>query len=84
MPAQLSKELSDALLASGTDAIEVVDPQTQRVYVICDAELHRNAKRILDREAIHDGIQQMRNGDTQPLDAAFDEMRSRLGLESPQ
>jgi len=80
MTPQLSKELSDALLASDAEELEVVDPQTQRLYVICDPGMHQQARRVLDREAILAGIQQMENGETQPVDEAFEEMRIRLGF----
>jgi hypothetical protein len=80
MTPQLSKELSDALQASEAEELEVMDPQTQRLYVICDPGMHQQAKRVLDREAIRAGIQQMENGETQPVDEAFEEMRVRLGF----
>lgn len=82
MIAKLSKELSDALQANGTEELEVVDPQTQRVYVICDVAVHQQAKRVLDRDAIREGIVQMESGMTQPIDEAFEEMRIRLGFKS--
>ncbi len=84
MTPRLSKELLDALRASGAEELEVVDPTTQRLYVICDAEIHQQAKRVLDREAIRIGIQQMESGEGQPLDEAFEEMRSKLGFESKE
>jgi len=83
MPAQqLPKELSDALLANGTGELEVIDPQTQRTYVICDVSLHRNAKRVLDLEAIREGVHQVESGDTESLEISFEQMRDRLGFES--
>ena len=84
MTPQLSKELSDALQASGAEELEVVDPNTQRLYVICDAGIHQQAKRVLDREAIRVGIQQMENGEGQPLDEAFEKMRTKLGFQRKQ
>lgn len=84
MTAKLSQELSAALHASGNDQLEVVDPQTQRVYVICDRGMHQHVKRVLDREAIAEGIQQVENGETQPLDEAFEEMRIELGFDKQQ
>ena len=84
MATKLSKELSDALQASGAEELEVVDPTTQRLYVICDAEIHQQAKQVLDRESIRVGIQQMENGEGQPLDEAFEEMRTDLGFQPKQ
>ncbi len=84
MAAKLSNELSDSLQASGAEELEVVDPTTPRLYVICDAEIHQQAKRVLDRESIRVGIQQMENGEGQPLDEAFEEMRTELGFQPKQ
>ncbi|MCA9123955.1 hypothetical protein H6770_01050 [Candidatus Peribacteria bacterium] len=84
MTAKLSKELSDALQASGTSEVEAVDPSSGRVYFIVDSETHRQAMDALrqrqDREAIAEGIAQMEAGEGKPLDEAFEDMRGRLGF----
>lgn len=84
MVAKLSQELSEALHASGHRQLEVVDPQTQRVYVLCDREMHQHVKRVLDREAIAEGVRQMESGETQSLNEAFEEMRIELGFDKRQ
>lgn len=82
MTANLSPELSAALKASGHNELEVIDPQTQQTYVLCDAAVHEEAKRVLDREAIGEGIAAMERGDTQPVDEAFDDIRNELGFSA--
>ena len=78
------KELGDALQAQGDDALEVVNPNNNRVYFIVDGDTHRRAmdalRRQADREAIAEGIAQMEAGDGKPLDAAFDDLRGKLGF----
>jgi hypothetical protein len=84
MTAKLSKELSDALHASGTSEIEAIDPTSGRVYFIVDGDTHRQAMEALrqrqDHEAIAEGIAQMEAGQGKPLDEAFEDMRGRLGF----
>lgn len=85
---EISQELSDALHTSGDSELEVVDPQTQRRYVLIDSETHRRAmdalRREQDREAIAEGLAQMEAGHGQPLDEAFADLRSRLGFPQPK
>ncbi|MFT7641848.1 MAG: hypothetical protein ACI9G1_003599 [Pirellulaceae bacterium] len=83
MALHLPKELVEALHASG-NLLEVVDPETNQVFVICDPGVHSRAKAILDREAIQRGIEQMERGEGRPLNDAFDEMQSRLGFPERQ
>ena len=84
MTTKLSKELSDALNASGTSQIEAVDPTSGRVYFIVDGDTHRQAMEALrqrqDRDAIAEGIAQMEAGQGKPLNEAFEDMRGRLGF----
>jgi len=84
MTAKLSKELTDALNASGTSEIEAIDPTSGRVYFIVDSDTHRQAMEALrqqqDREAIAEGIAQMEAGQGKPLDEAFEAIRGRLGF----
>ena len=84
MTAKLSQELADALHASGVDELEVVDPTTNRVYVVVDSQTHQAAMAALrqqqDHDAIANGIAQMEAGQGRPLDEAFDDMRNRLGF----
>ena len=88
MTAKLNKELAAALHAVGDRELEVVDPETQRTYVLVDSETHRRAMEALrrqqDRDAIAEGLAQMEAGEGKPLDQAFADMRSRLGFSSTQ
>jgi len=43
MTAKLTKELAAALHATGDHELEVVDPDTLRVYFIVEGEMHRQA-----------------------------------------
>lgn len=84
MTAKLSKELADALEASGASEIEAVDPISGRVYFIVEGETHRQAMEALrqrqDHDAIGEGIAQMEAGPGKPLDEAFEDIRDRLGF----
>jgi len=84
MTAKLSKELSDALIASGASEIEAVDPSSGRVYFIVDGDTHRQAMEALrqrqNRDAIAEGIAQMEAGQSKPLDKAIEDIRVRLGF----
>lgn len=80
--AKLPDELSLALHASGDRELEVVDPRTQRAYVVVDAEIHRQAmdalRRQQDREAIAQGLAEMEAGQGMPVEQACQLTRDRL------
>lgn len=78
MTIHLTPQIAAALQASENHQLELVDPQTNKVFVICDLEMHRKVKAILDRDAIANGIAQMEAGEGQPLDEAFEELRQEL------
>ena len=84
---KLSKELSRALRATGDNELEVVDPETQRTYVVVDADLHRQAmvalRRQQDREAIAQGIAEMEAGVGMPVEEARRLARERLLARRP-
>jgi len=86
MTVKLTKELTAALHATGDRELQVVDPETSRLYFIVDSDTHRQAmdalRRQQDRDAIAEGLAQMESGQGRPLDAAFAEMSSRLGISS--
>ncbi len=84
MIAKLTKELSAALHATGDTRLEVIDPETNRIYVLIDGETHRRAMEALrrqqDRDAIADGLAQLQAGQGKSLDQAFSDMRSKLAF----
>ncbi|MCA9202652.1 MAG: hypothetical protein KDA59_06395 [Planctomycetales bacterium] len=84
MAAKLTPELVSALHATGDGELEVIDPLSNRLYLIVDGETHRRAMEALrrqqDHEAIAEGIAQMEAGEGKPLDRAFADMRVRLGF----
>ncbi len=84
MTEKLTKELASALHAAGNDRLEVVDPETNRVYLIVDEETHRRAMQALraqqDCEAVAEGVSQMNAGEGKPVEQAFEEIRTRLGF----
>lgn len=67
MTAKLPKELVAALNAAGTGELEFVDPETSRVYLLVDSEIHRCAMEALRRQqdhlAIAQGIAEMEAGE---------------------
>ena len=83
MTTELSKELANALQSAGRDGLEVIDPETKRVYRIVDEEIHRRALRALraqeDRDAIAEGIAQMEAGQGRPAEEVFEGLRKELG-----
>lgn len=84
MTIELTPQISAALQAAKGQQLEVVDPQTNEVYVICELETHRKVKAILDREAIAAGLSQLDMGTAQPLDEAFEELRKELKFPERQ
>ena len=88
MTEKLTKELAAALHASGNVELQVVDPDTSRLYFIVDSETHRKAMEALrrqqDRDAIEQGIAEMEAGHGMLLNEAFDSVRSQLRLRQRQ
>ncbi|MDP7014618.1 MAG: hypothetical protein QGG36_02335 [Pirellulaceae bacterium] len=82
MNPKLSPELSAALHQAPTDSLEVVDPDTNRVYLLCDPALQQRAKELLDTQAIAEGYADVQAGRTQPVDEAFADIRRNLGFSS--
>ena len=84
MTAKLTKQLVTALHSVGSDGLEVIDPETNRVYVIVDEETHRRAMIALraqqDHDAIAEGIAQIEAGQGKPAEQAFEDLRARLGF----
>lgn len=84
MTPKLSKDLADALNATGNGELEVINPNDNRVYFVVDGETHRQAmdalRRQRDRDAIANGIAQMEAGEGIPLEEAFNGIRAELNL----
>jgi predicted transcriptional regulator len=84
MSPKLSKELATALHATGADALEVIDPDTGRVYMIVDGETHHRAmlalRRQQDQQAIAEGLAQLEAGEGRRAEEAFKDIRTRLGF----
>lgn len=84
MIAKLTKEQIDALHASRDHELEVIDPDTQKAYVVVEREKHDRAmdalRRQQDREAIAEGISQMEAGLGKPLNQAMQDISERLGF----
>lgn len=82
MIVKLTKELAAALHATGEGELEVVDPETLRLYLIVDSEIHRRAMEALrcqqDRDAIAQGIAEMEAGEGIPVDEARRLTRQQL------
>lgn len=87
MVMKLAQDLTAALHANGGSELEVVDPETQRTYLVVDAHLHRMAmdalRRQPDREAIAQGIAEMEAGEGIPLEEARRLTREKLLARGP-
>lgn len=87
MIAKLTKELADALNATDESELEVVDPETSRMYFIVDGETHRQAmdalRRQQDRDAIAQGLAEMEAGEGIPVAEARQLTRERLLARGP-
>jgi len=81
MKAPLSDEQRRALHQQ-PDGIEVEDQQTQKVYFLADAEMHRRAMQALqkqeDRDAIQGGIDDMQAGRVEPYEQVSRRLRKHL------
>jgi predicted transcriptional regulator len=79
--ASLTDEQREAL-ACEPDGIEVEDPDTHKIYVLADADLHRRAMRALtdqeDREAIQAGIEDMEAGRVVSFEDVDRRIRAKL------
>jgi predicted transcriptional regulator len=81
MKAPLSDEQRRAL-DQEPEGIEVEDSQTQKVYFLTDAEVHRRAMQALQRQENHDaiqaGIDDMEAGLVEPYDDVSRRLRTHL------
>ena len=81
MTPKLNQELADALHAS-ENPLSVIDPTTNRVYILVDYDTHQRAMAALHRQqsvaAIQEGIEDMEAGRMQPADEAHRHGREEL------
>lgn len=88
MVPKLTKELADALHANDADGLEVIDPETGRIYLIVDEESYRETLSVQrhrhDRDAIAEGLAQLESGEARPASEAFEQIRERLGFPEQQ
>ena len=86
MTPKLNKELSDALHASDNGEVQAIDPETNKMYVLVDGEVHHKAMDALRRQddlaAIQEGIDDMEAGRGMPVEEADSRIREKLGFPS--
>jgi hypothetical protein len=86
MITKLSQEQADALHSAESTELEVVDPTTNRTYVIVDGETHRQAmdalRRVQDVESVQRGAVQADAGHGIPIDETDRRLREELGFDS--
>ncbi|MCR9118563.1 MAG: hypothetical protein NXI22_16625 [bacterium] len=68
MAIELTPEMVAGLHASENQQLEVVDPQTKKVFVISDLATHRLAKIALELDAIRAKLRELSNQHRQPVD----------------
>lgn len=78
----ITKEQREAL-ALDPDGVELEDPETNKLYILADADLHREAMQALakqkDREAIAAGIADMEAGRVESFEEVDRRIRAKLG-----
>ena len=83
MKPSLSKEQRQALDRQ-PEGIEVEDAETQKVYFLTDAEVHRRAMLALQRQEDHDairgGIDDMEAGRVVAFEEVDKRIREKLGV----
>ena len=88
MTPKLTDEMREALQQQPAGPVEIPDDETQRVYVLIDAELHQRAMAALqlqqDWESIQRGIAEADAGEGIPLEEADSRIREKLGFPSRQ
>jgi len=81
MTPKLNQELTDALHASESP-LSVIDPTTNRVYILVDHDTHEQAMAALHRQrsiaSIQAGIDDMEAGRMQPAKEAHRQGREEL------
>ena len=87
MTPKLNQELSEALHASESP-LSVVDPTTNRIYILVDHDTHQQAMAALQRQrdvaAIQRGIDDMEAGRGRPLEEVDADIREEFGFPPRQ
>ena len=78
MTPELSKEQSDALHSQGQDRLRVVDPKTNRYYVLVEEEALSQLEQASAHEAIAQGIADLKAGRVTPAEEVHAQLRSDL------
>lgn len=66
----LTPEQASVLQASGNATMQIVDPNTLRVYYVIDSGLLAELERRSDLDAIREGVSDMHEGRSVPIDQA--------------
>jgi predicted transcriptional regulator len=83
IPPKLTDEQSQALHQAG-DELPILDPSTNKFYVVVEQSVHEQAKAALQRQqsddviAIREGIADMKAGRVMPLEVAHQEIKRRF------
>ena len=83
MTPKLTNEQSQALHEAG-DELPILDPSTNKFYVVIEQAVHEQAKAALQRQqsddlaAIKEGIEDMKAGRVTPLDEAHQEIKRKF------
>ncbi len=86
MTPKLTNEQSEALHQAG-DEMPILDPSTNKLYVVVEQSVHEQAKAALQRQqkedllAIQQGIDDMQAGRVMPLEEAHQEIKSKFAQQ---
>ncbi len=82
MDLELNPEIIDALHAAGEKPLRVVDPHTNRAFIIIDEETHQQAMEALrktqDQQSVARGVAEMDAAQGKPIGEAIQGIRNRL------
>ena len=78
MISYLTPEQASALHAGGDAPMQIVDPTTRRVYYVIDSGLLAELERRSDLNAIREGVADMQEGRSVPIDQAKTKDRATL------
>lgn len=82
--AELTKEQAEAVRNSESGRVDLVDPVTNRRYVLLDADSLAFLERESSVDAIRAGLESMQAGRGLPIEEADVQMRDQLGFPPRQ